>query len=77
MIFETSGRHDMATLEVQEVASLYSLGLLEPELAASLSGTSNRDAMSANRRCVVSTPPPLRWLILSPKLCRLQTSVRN
>ena len=34
MSFDPTIRHDMANDEIHEVASLYSLGLLEPELAA-------------------------------------------
>lgn len=34
MSFDPAGRHDMANDEIHEVASLYTLGLLEPELAS-------------------------------------------
>jgi anti-sigma factor ChrR (cupin superfamily) len=33
-VIDLTGKHDMANDEIHEVASLYSLGLLEPELAA-------------------------------------------
>lgn len=34
MTFDLTGKHDMVNDEVHEMASLYTLGLLEPELAA-------------------------------------------
>ena len=33
MSLDLTGNHDMATNEIHEVASLYSLGLLDPELS--------------------------------------------